>query len=936
MHAPKVIVEYVPAEQSTTPTVAPSLSVATATPAAPAAAEPQNPQKQTGRKHSVEEIDDKGIEQAEQATNEVVKPTHRRTVPSSRKSTTSTFFACEYDGFSPASPAAGDTLSVAHAPPLAGRADSATLPEDSPGWQAHRFVDHDKKTNVPPVPALPPSRRRTRTPVNANEPRILVVPRRESSLLPSAISSKLLPIALRQGDVGSASHFLSGYQHHNPSVPQDAVSVDSVECRSTRLDRTPSPPAHSTTASTDSGAEIAIAGTQTAAQPTSRGVSPPPVPVTPAGILGLQKTLTTTTPAAINRSTTALPPSPPRNQTEDTDAQGAQDARPMPRDGGSSAASSSTLSSQTTEAPRRTDSLRPSRAVERLKANRDTLIAPAPAPVTSSVPPTPGTALTQYLDMYTNAEKEGQEEGEGKDGPASTGSSSFSAGPSLLFGTSAAGRSPYSLYQGTTPGTGQCNSCAAAPSYLSIPSATTTAAAASPNLTSPDERPSSSKLSHPPAVPGAFNSHFRTRSVSDAPPISAFVPAKNTFDRRPSLPESSTPGATEPMSGFSNLLGSASSLPSAVGGTTVMERALSRKNSRSGTSLRSTESTRPTLPALNTNPLLVMKDLREDMFPHTPHSFSPEQPNLENILEAAEPPPAAAAAAATPPPAVVAPEPAPAPARPKTPADTRLSVLSGNLSRSFSSFSRGPMSSSSSLSFSRRDRTLPIGPRKPTTKQKGTEPDASRPSTATATAFSAESNATARAGSKAKPRDRSISVSAQTHSRTRTKSSASVVEKIVRPATPTFDTVQVQWRGLTLDAAKWMFSSGELHAMVGRAIRQSADPMCIRLLPIDLLDRDLPAALEDLEIRREEIKAKYTYQVRRRRTLMRGLAVGAEGGATPISVLKLVEELSECMTSCDRLSEELLMVSDQIAQIGRLRDGHSTSALAMVSAISPG
>jgi hypothetical protein len=161
------------------------------------------------------------------------------------------------------------------------------------------------------------------------------------------------------------------------------------------------------------------------------------------------------------------------------------------------------------------------------------------------------------------------------------------------------------------------------------------------------------------------------------------------------------------------------------------------------------------------------------------------------------------------------------------------------------------------------------------------------------------------------------------------------MEKIGRPATPTFDTTQVQWRGLTLDAAKWMFSSQELHAMVGRAIRQSADPMSIRLLPIDLLDTDLPAALEDLEVRREEVKAKYAYQVRRRRTLMRGLALSAEGTATPASAFRLVEDLLECVASCDRLSEELFMVSDQIAQIGRLRDGHSTSALAMVGAVCP-
>jgi len=234
---------------------------------------------------------------------------------------------------------------------------------------------------------------------------------------------------------------------------------------------------------------------------------------------------------------------------------------------------------------------------------------------------------------------------------------------------------------------------------------------------------------------------------------------------------------------------------------------------------------------------------------------------------------------------------------------------------------------------------LPIGPRKPTIKRKGAEQEGRRPTTAPT--GSGTTRATTPPGQGPTPLERSSSIPPQTHShsRTRTKSSASTststsaMEKIARPTTPTFDTVQVQWRGLTLDAAKWMFSSSELHAMVGRAIRQSADPMCIRLLPIDLLDKDLPAALEDLEVRRESIKAEYKYQVKRRGSLMRALTGSVAGAAPPATVIKTVEELAECGATCDRLSEELNMVSDQIAQIARLRDGHSTSALAMVSIV---
>jgi len=785
---------------------------------------------------------------------------------------------------------------------------------------------------------------------------MLVVPKRESSLLPSAITAKLLPIALRQSDASSPSpaeaasswtfsQLMSGYY---PSVPQDAVEVDdSLECKSIRSDKL----SHATTTSTDSEAEteITIAGrraTSSTVQPTSvsRRVSPP-VAMTPAGILGLEKTVPPTAPSNVSRSTAAPPVLHPRNKTGETDA---PDVRPLPREASSQPIRAAARSSEAPwRSPRRTDSLRPSPAVERLKASRDSALA--------TFPPTPGAVLAHYLDLYTqtNVEEE-QEQGEdkdGADGPASTGSSWFSTGPSSMFGTSATGRSPYSLYQGTTPGSGQYSSSGVTPSKVSS-TATASAAVTSPNeqLTSS----SSSKSAHPHDGFGTFGGsrgHFRGRSVSDTNPASTFVPA---FDRRPSLPESSTPSASA-TTYISSFLPSTAKLPetafslsstegdsSGVLPVTMMES--------SDTLSRSTEHVRPVRLALDTRPPLPFRDLPEGMFPHTPHSFSPGLPNLDKLLDGAAKLPVAAA----PPPAVVAPE--LAPVRPRTTEPGGAPVLGGNLSRSFPSHRAHMSSLSSTSSFSRRDRTLPIGPRKPTIKRKGAETaEIPRPTTALTTTTTAESNAASRAGAailptpattppgqagRRNPREGSFSISPpQTHSRTRTKSSAStlasasVIDKIGRPATPTFDTAQVQWRGLTLDAAKWVFSSQELHAMVGRAIRQSADPMSIRLLPIDLLDTDLPAALEDLEVRREEIKARYMYEVRRRTTLLRGLAASAEGTATPVSVLKYAEDLSECAVSCDRLSEELFMVSDQIAQIGRLRDGHSASALAMVSAV---
>ena len=891
----------------------------------------------TRRKRSVEEE----IDHVEHSRLDVFlkATTTTRSSAASRKSTTSSaYFAAEYalahEYTLPAS-STSDRLSAVVQPPP-GCADSATLPEDSP-WPSRSFFEEDMKHAhpVPTLPTLPSALRQTRVVpangnVNRNEneseaTRILVVPKRESSLLPSAITAKLLPINLQQSHTSpmsaaeaayscTFSQLTSGYQNDYPSVPQDVVVDDYTEHRSIRSDKM----SHTTMASTSSEAEaeITIVGF-------SRGIGPP-VAITPAGVLGLQKAVATTTPSSASsttQSTTApLGPhlaSPPRNKAE------VPDAHPLRRNVSSQPIKAPARSSEAPwRATRRTDSLRPSPAVERLMASRDT----------APFPPTPGTALTHSLDLYTNTNGEDKKPA---DSPASTGSSS-------LFDTSSSGRSPYMLDQGTRHNSGHHNSSASTHSKVlsaSIASIATTAATTA--VAPPDERPSSSlsssKPAHPHGVSRAFiggHGHFRGRSVSDAPPASASV--LTSFDRRPSMPESST-SPTVHMKGFLSSTKSpktASSMSSTADGSFGV---LPVMMERSETPLKPVERTKPVRPALNTNAPLPVKDSRESMFPHTPHSFSPvPHSDLEKLLGGVAKPPAIVV---PPPPTVITPE--FTPSRPNT-AEAGTPALGSSLLRSFPSH-RTQLSSSSSLtsSFSRRDRTLPIGPRKPTIKHKGTEPaEILRPTTApttTANVGNLPTPAMTPPGqpSRPNPRQGSISISPpQTHSRTWTKSStstsasASVMEKIDRPTTPTFDTAQVQWRGLTLEAAKWIFDSQELHAVVGRAIRQSADPMSIRLLPLDLLDTDLPAALEDLQVRREEIKARYTYQVRRRRTLLRELAVGAEGTAT-----RLIEELLECVTSCDRLSEELFMVSDQVAQIGRLRDGHSASALAMVGAI---
>jgi len=155
---------------------------------------------------------------------------------------------------------------------------------------------------------------------------------------------------------------------------------------------------------------------------------------------------------------------------------------------------------------------------------------------------------------------------------------------------------------------------------------------------------------------------------------------------------------------------------------------------------------------------------------------------------------------------------------------------------------------------------------------------------------------------------------------------------------PTFSSSPVRFRGLTLDVAKWTFSQEELQELTRRAICQSADPLAIRLLPPAILDKDIPAELERLELLQEDLKANYKYQYRRRQATHRSLgallgksdAPGSGLGASQVvTAAKLVEELQDIANKSDQISEELYMVSDQISQLRALLGTHSESALAM-------
>ncbi|KAG8976907.1 hypothetical protein FRC05_002844 [Tulasnella sp. 425] len=145
---------------------------------------------------------------------------------------------------------------------------------------------------------------------------------------------------------------------------------------------------------------------------------------------------------------------------------------------------------------------------------------------------------------------------------------------------------------------------------------------------------------------------------------------------------------------------------------------------------------------------------------------------------------------------------------------------------------------------------------------------------------------------------------------------------------PRFESVPIPWKGLTLDAAKWTFTSNQLQEIVGRAIRQSAEASSIRLLAPEILDHQLPNETYRLELLREDIKARYKFHVRRRRVLLRSLNLYVDG-SDPETAKRLADELAESSVACDRLTEELFQVTDQLAQMNQVTQRHNSSALSM-------
>ncbi|KAL5478317.1 hypothetical protein ACEPAI_2501 [Sanghuangporus weigelae] len=166
------------------------------------------------------------------------------------------------------------------------------------------------------------------------------------------------------------------------------------------------------------------------------------------------------------------------------------------------------------------------------------------------------------------------------------------------------------------------------------------------------------------------------------------------------------------------------------------------------------------------------------------------------------------------------------------------------------------------------------------------------------------------------------------------QSARKVKSQLSRPvtplSTPTFKTTSVPWRALTLEAAKWTFSSTQLQAIVRSAIEESAQASSIRLLPQDVFD-EMPTTVSMLESRRTDLQNDYKVTVRRRRSIIQRLASlsSNDSRTDSMAVVRDAEELASVTAAGDKIVEQLHEIDDQITQVHRLRDVHQASALAV-------
>ncbi len=192
------------------------------------------------------------------------------------------------------------------------------------------------------------------------------------------------------------------------------------------------------------------------------------------------------------------------------------------------------------------------------------------------------------------------------------------------------------------------------------------------------------------------------------------------------------------------------------------------------------------------------------------------------------------------------------------------------------------------------------------------------------------------------PRDRRDGRTASQSNRERNGSVSSITSTVPSGAarasgppplihSPHFNVPSPRFKGITMDAAKWTFTSAELQAIVSRAIQQSAEALSIRLLHLDTLDNDIPEDLHRLESERRDIQDKYRSLSHHRNKLLDTLSNGSlsQTAESPGSALRIVEALRDVSGQLDRLAEDLHSVDEQLSCLNMLVMKHSGSALAM-------
>jgi hypothetical protein len=176
------------------------------------------------------------------------------------------------------------------------------------------------------------------------------------------------------------------------------------------------------------------------------------------------------------------------------------------------------------------------------------------------------------------------------------------------------------------------------------------------------------------------------------------------------------------------------------------------------------------------------------------------------------------------------------------------------------------------------------------------------------------------------------------------------------PPSLAFDPAPLPFKGLSLSAAEWTFTSRELQEIVSRAIKLSARESYIRLLSLSTLDDTLPQEILRLESLKMVTQAKYRFHVHRRTMLLQALSSASLNNAAakcglghharnnigdgnnapkmdnrdPFSnVSKLTSQLSETTGALDVLATDLITIASHQSQITALLATHWGSALAI-------